>query len=330
MAFDPALQMLHCSSCGTVRCPEKSDRARPWSRPAPMAEMRYQPGEISASGIEQIESTTITCPACGAEHQVRGDTVASVCQFCTNALVHTAPHVHRHPKPHGIIPFALAEQEAHDAIAETARSVSTPRGLKQFIAERPKLWGTYVSFYVFGGTVSGEYTARSRQNNRSGTWTGTAYATVENLLVGASDTAGITSRLAERAIPNWDPATLRPWRDDYLAGFHAVLPAISVDAGRQEAERLFAQAFSLAAAKDAGLNNIVQSIRYSSGAVTWRPVMLPMWLGQYQCRGGTYLIAVNGQSGETNIEAPSHGWWPAALATLAVLSLIAYLLSKGQ
>ena len=126
-------------------------------------------------------------------------------------------------------------------------------------------------------------------------------------------------------MPRWDPARVRPWRDDYLAGFHAALPSIGVGAARDEAERLFAAAFWRAAAEDAGFDRRVTHIDFTVGDVTWKPIMLPMWFGHYRCRGKDLWIAVDGHGGQAVIQHPGHGSWTTWIAVLAVGLVMGYL-----
>lgn len=126
----------------------------------------------------------------------------------------------------------------------------------------------------------------------------------------------------------WDPADLKPWRDEYLAGFHAALPTIGVGEARREAERLFASAFWSAAKVDAGFMWSLTDIGYGVSDVTWKPIMLPIWFGHYRCQNKDLWIAVNGHTGEAVIQQPGSPRWIPWMAAGAVALIMGYMYYK--
>ena len=329
MAFDPRHQLLHCASCHSVRCPEAADKARPWSRPAPVAEIPYR--GVGNSTSEQVqEAAAISCPSCGAEHAALAGTVASNCPFCTTPLVGAVQHVHTHMRPTGIVPFSLTEDEAHPAIAREVASTHKPRGLKRFLRDRPALIGTYAAFYTFDATLHGTFTAErgSHSQNNYRIKTGSAHTKADDALIAASDEAGVTQSLAERAEPRQVAPDVQPYREEYLAGFQAALPTIGLTDARDRAHDRFASIFWLAAKEEAGHGWRITELDFKATNVTWKLLLLPVWLGHYRCGKQTCWIAVNGSNGTAVIQKGNDGWTNIVLMVLGLSAVLGYLYLK--
>jgi hypothetical protein len=60
--------------------------------------------------------------------------------------------------------------------------------------------------------------------------------------------------------------------------------------------------------------------------ITFKHVLLPVWLAAYKYRGKTYRFVVNGQSGRVQGERPYSAWKIAAAVSLglALLAVAAY------
>ena len=64
--------------------------------------------------------------------------------------------------------------------------------------------------------------------------------------------------------------------------------------------------------------------------MTFKHILLPVWLAAYKYRGKTYRFVVNGQSGRVQGERPYSAWKIAAavIAALAVAAGIALLANQ--
>ena len=71
-----------------------------------------------------------------------------------------------------------------------------------------------------------------------------------------------------------------------------------------------------------------QRTRYS--AVTFKPLLLPVWVAAYRYREKTYQIVVNGRTGRVAGDRPWSGWKIAGQVALlvAVFAVIAYLVVR--
>ena len=75
----------------------------------------------------------------------------------------------------------------------------------------------------------------------------------------------------------------------------------------------------------------ISSVDTDVSAVTFKHVLLPVWLAAYKYRGKSYRFVVNGQTGRVQGERPYSFWKIAgAVALVAVaLAIVAYFASQN-
>ena len=66
--------------------------------------------------------------------------------------------------------------------------------------------------------------------------------------------------------------------------------------------------------------------------VTFKHILLPVWMAAYKYRGKTYRFVVNGQSGKVQGERPWSAWkiTIAVLLGLVVAGIIGFLIAQNQ
>jgi hypothetical protein len=65
----------------------------------------------------------------------------------------------------------------------------------------------------------------------------------------------------------------------------------------------------------------IDSVHTQYSDVTFKHVLLPVWISAYRYRNKVYRFLVNGQTGEVTGEAPI-SWWKVALIAIVVLFII--------
>ena len=198
-----------------------------------------------------VSDQALRCTGCGAEHLASPDLLAESCPFCEVALSRADQHVHEHAAPQGVVPFALTEAQAQDAIARMLDGApGLPRALRKMISHPPRLTSIYLSCFTFDANLSGRYEIETRQGKNFDRHDGHASVFVDDLLIPTADTAGITASVAERMAPQWTPQAVRPYSPDYVAGFRATLPVFGITEARALAQAGFARRFGAAALMD--------------------------------------------------------------------------------
>ena len=364
LAFQPGAGLLKCPFCGTENEIEGAGQAlSPWGErtgtDTGIRELDYQAAladKLDAAEIQEV--ATIRCPGCGAEVGLDASTLADTCPFCVTPLAREDSHPHRHPKPQGILPFALDQRTAREKMARWLGSRwFAPSSLKKFAEAGRPLAGVYLPHYTYDSVGDADYSGqrgdayyvtRTRTvtidgkpqtktfQERKIRWTsvsGHVRHIFDDVLVQASDSMGLAADSAEYGGRSWDLAALEPYRTEFLAGFRAEAPGIGIEEGYARAERLMEQVLIRDIKFDIGGDaQRISSMRSRYADVTFKHVLLPVWLASYRWQNKPFRVVVNGRTGEVSGERP-YSAWKIALAVafgLVVAAAIGYAIAISQ
>ncbi|MEO0678040.1 MAG: primosomal protein N' (replication factor Y) - superfamily II helicase, partial [Pseudomonadota bacterium] len=116
----------------------------------------------------------------------------------------------------------------------------------------------------------------------------------------------------------WDLSDLRPYQPEYLAGFRAEAYTIELDEGFEEAKGIMNRQIERDVRFDIGGDaQRISTLKTQVRKVTFKHVLLPVWMAAYKYRGKTYRFVVNGRTGLVQGERPYSAW----KITIAVLLL---------
>ncbi len=338
LAFDPAARALHCPYCGFL---EKIDPAgqgvaeQDWE-----GYWRVHAGqEGSISG----RSSQVACSACGAVVLLEDKVATDRCPYCGNALDNQPESAKDLIPPGGVLPFALTEAQARDVFNRwIAGRWFAPNSLRQF-ANLGRLAGAYVPFWTFDAMTFTHYTGargddyvetqtytetgadgqpvtRTRQVTQT-RWTpvsGEVRHFFENVLVHAS--RGVPGPAIDALAP-WDLQKLEPFRPEFLTGFHAERYTLGLREGFTRAREIMAGFIRRLCEQDIGGDHQqLHVVQTQHVGVTFKHILLPVWLAAYRYRDRPYRIMVNGRTGRVAGERP-YSWVKIAVCVLTVLAI---------
>src|SRR5690606_29949485 len=82
---------------------------------------------------------------------------AAECPFCATPVV-TDTGTHRHIKPRGVLPFALTETQAREAMNDwLGRLWFAPNGLREYARKGRRMQGIYVPYWTFDADTKSAY-----------------------------------------------------------------------------------------------------------------------------------------------------------------------------
>jgi hypothetical protein len=145
----------------------------------------------------------------------------------------------------------------------------------------------------------------------------------DDILILASHTLPIdlTSDLSP-----WLREALVPYQDEYLAGFRSEAYQIDLETGFREANEEMAHVIRRDVTHDIGGDaQRIHDIQTRYADVSFKHVLLPVWVAAYRYRGKPYQFVVNGQTGEVQGERP-YSMVKIAIAVLIGLGLALVLL----
>ena len=337
LRFDPQAGQLVCDHCGHTEAMQMRDGG-----PA-IRELDFRAALERALPQAEMEETRVTtCTNCGAQVEFDPELHALECPFCATPVV-ADTGVHRHIKPRGVVPFALDERAARQAMTLWLGGLwFAPGGLKEYARKGRRMKGIYVPYWTFDADTASRYTGER----------GTAYYETRTVMrdgkrvqqrvrkIRWAPASGRVARffddvlvLASRSLPKpftdalepWDLAALEPYRPEFLAGFRAEGYQVELAEGFEEARARMDMVIRRDVAFDIGGDaQRIHAIQTELGDVTFKHILLPVWLAAYKYRGETYRFVVNGQTGRVQGERP---WsvWKIAMAVLAGLLLAGIL-----
>ena len=347
LRFAPSVGRLACPTCGTVNEPPAVDVA---AQQATHEELDYVAHLRQQVGNEpQISPQVVSCPQCGAQTQFDANVVASVCAFCATPLSVTG-RTERRIRPRAVVPFKLEPKGAQEVFRKwIAGRWFAPNALKETVKAVNGVRGVYLPCWTFDARTTSDYQGQrgidrivqERRRDAQGNtvvvnhtvtdWypvSGTVSLSFDDTLVPASHSipANLTSVLTD-----WDVSGMQPYSDDFVAGFTVEAYQVGLEPAFAEAKNIFDAAIGDAIRRDIGGNHqriLGIATRYDN--VTFKHILLPVWICSYQFKGRSWRVVVNGQTGAVKGDRPWSAWKIgfAVLAALAVAATV-YLLQQG-
>ncbi len=322
LRYSPGTELLICDHCGAQQPIEGHSI---WRNDA-IRELDFR--KALADGLSDTEMSDVrmyACENCGAHVEFDPNTHAAECPFCATPIV-TGTGTERQIKPRGLLPFALDEDAARDEMKNwLGRLWFAPNGLQKYARKGRRMQGIYVPFWTYDADTKSEYTGQR--------------GTVYHVRVGKKTVTKVRWRhvsgrvarffddvlvLATRSLPKkytdalapWDLSLLEPYQPEFLAGFRAEGYTVTLEDGYTEAldymDRMIRRDIRFDIGGD---RQRIDSVRTQISDVTFKHVLLPVWLAAYKYRGKTYRFVVNGQTGAVKGERP----WSAIKIAFAVL-----------
>jgi DNA-directed RNA polymerase subunit RPC12/RpoP len=328
--FDPTQSKLICDHCGAE---DQVSAAGPWGGSA-IREVDFREAVNNLLPLQDMEETRVSqCPNCAAQIEFDSDLHAAECPFCATPVV-TDTGTHRHIKPQGLLPFALDERAGRDAMTQWLGDLwFAPNGLQQYASKGRRLTGIYVPYWTFDAQTVSDYQGEqgtdyyeTRQVTRDGKteteqvrrtrWRhvrGRVSRFFDDVLVLASHS--LPKRYTD-ALEPWDLTAMEPYRPEYLAGFRAEGYQVDLTDGFQEARAVMDRQITRDVKFDIGGDRQrIHNIDTQISDVTFKHVLLPVWMAAYKYKGKSYRFVVNGRTGRVQGERP----WSAWKITFAVI-----------
>lgn len=345
MRFEPGTGQLICDHCGHTD--EIDAPSGPWAG-ASIKELDFRAALRDQLDAVDLEETQVfSCTSCGAEVEFEPATHAAECPFCATPIV-GGTGTNRHIKPRGLLPFAMDETAARGAMTKwLGRLWFAPSGLQEFARKGRKMEGIYIPYWTFDAQTTSSYTGQrgevyyvTRRNSKGDTervqkvrWynaRGRVARFFDDILVPGSRSLPQDTL---RALPPWDLSQMVPYKPEYLAGLRAEAYRVELDEAFHDARAQMDRVIERDVRFDIGgdrqrISRIDTDVR----DVTFKHVLLPVWVAVYRFQGKPYQILINAQSGRVQGERPWSVWKIAVAVVLAALigAGIAYLVALEQ
>ena len=304
-------------------------------------------GTLAAGALE------VSCQTCGATVTFTPPMVAGECDFCGSPLVAQPRDADPLVAPEGVLPFKVTQPQASESIKDWLSSLwFAPNALKK-MAQQEGVGGVYIPFWTYDAYTQSDYEGQrgehyyvtetyNETDSQGNTVTKTrqvqhtnwhhASGTVErwfdDILVAATKTI-TPERLA--ALEPWDLGELTAYAPEYLSGYKAQRYQVDLAEGFELAKKKAAPFIESDVRRDIGGDEQrVTRVSTAYSAITFKHLLLPVYVGAYRFNERVFQIAVNGRTGEVQGERPYSAWkiFFFVLTIVAVIVTILLALKK--
>lgn len=328
--FAPGTDSLECPYCGTrTHIPGATEGIR---------EHDYLEAARLGEGAETEDVTSVQCTSCAALVEPLPSHEAFACPYCGSSIV-ARETSSRLLKPQAVLPFRIDKHEATTRFRQWIDKLwFAPNALKKLAHADGRLRGLYAPYWTYDARTFSRYTGqrgdnytvtRTRTVRRDGKMVTERYQAVE---VRWRPAAGSVARafddvlvvgshslprdLAEQLEP-WDLENLVEYADEYLSGFTAERYQVDVRSGWARACERMEEIIRGDVHRDIGGDHQrIHSLDTDHSAITFKHVLLPMWICSYRYQEKVYRFLVNARTGEVQGQRP----WSAVKISLAVLA----------
>jgi len=337
LVFDPATGALLCRSCGRSHAividPQR--RVVEHDLASTMTQLRSLMAQQPTTSAA-VSEREIICQSCGGRTTFSGTLTATRCPYCATPIqrddIHDAPL--RLPVD-GILPFRVDDKQGREVIEKWINSRwFAPSEFKKY-REVGSFTSIYAAYFTYDADTTTSYTGMrgdtytvttgSGENRRTETRTrwshrsGVLRNSFDDIAV-LANTGFDTDRVHE--LEPWPTGAATPYSPEFVAGHLCRTYDLDADQCFPVAQSRINAGIDAAIRRDIGgdhqrINN--KDTRYN--ALTFKHVLLPIWLLTVVYAGNPFQVFINGVTGEVQGQRP----WSTvkiAFAVLAALILI--------
>ncbi len=341
LTFAPGKEALQCAYCGHLNPIEGFENTEVVEHDfrAVLAE------RVSKS--DTVQDRVVKCSTCAAEFEVKGHQTSERCAYCDTPIV-VEPSNRTLIKPSHLLPFVIESRTARERFAAWLKSRwFAPNSFKRHARHDAGLKGVYAPYWTYDSDTASDYrgmrgddyyvtesytatengkSVRRTRQVRKTRWrsvSGHVRNLFDDILVLASKS--LPKRYAD-ALEPWDLTKVAGYSDSYVAGFGCEVYQINLEQGFDEASKIMDTHIRASIRQDIGGDHQRISWMHTNyRGITFKHILLPIWISAYRYKKKVYTFLVNGQTGEVQGERP-YSWIKITLAVLAAASVVGTLL----
>ena len=337
LTFTPGTTELQCQYCKTANHIEESDEE--------IVELDYH--DFLVDQEDQSEHLTINvvqCENCGATSTLEANIQSASCPYCTTPLIVEERHGESIIKPRSLLPFHLDAQEAMAQFETWVKGLwFAPGALKQKEMLMDKFKGVYLPFWTYDSdaytsyvgqrgiyyyvtetyttTEDGKTVTKTRQVRKTRWYnvSGDVFNAFDDVLIPAAHSL---PEKYVRELEPWDLENLKPFDQSYLSGFITEKYQRNLEEGFTEARHVMETVIRKTVIKHIGGDRQrIRSMRPVYEDITFKHILLPVFVSSYTFKDKLFQFVVNARTGEVQGQRP-WSWAKIGSAVLLVAGLI--------
>lgn len=347
LRYKPGTIHLNCEYCGTDNEIPQVD--------AVIEEYDFHAYLEKESSLEEIITEPfVNCSSCGASSTLEENITSSECPYCASTLIIEDAKNTDVIKPKLLLPFKLKKEEAKNEFKVWVSKLwFAPNDIKKAALNFDHFKGIYTPYWTFDTDTNSNYIGQkgvhyyetqsytTTENGKSVTKTRqvkkTRWYTVQgNVHKFFDDILTVASKsLPSKHIYNlepWDLENLVPFDKSYLSGFITEKYQIDLSEGFDIAKGIAdSKITSLIRADIGGDDQRIISVNTKYDNITFKHILLPVYVSAFIYKEKLYRFLVNGRTGEVQGERP-YSWIKISLAIITILLIISaiYLYAKNN
>lgn len=344
LEFDIEHQQLTCTHCGSGQAIEHAAGAE-------VAEQSFRKALAATHGKgdrfqERLDGEKeIICQNCGGHTTFVGTWTATTCPYCATALERT--DVHDAPDRlavDGVLPFQVSEKVATELLEKWInKRWFAPNEFKQY-SRAGSFESVYSAYFTFDADAMTDYrgergenrTRTVRDGNETRTVVETDWYSASGRVFNSFDditvlgNTGFDARFVNKLEPWPTQRLMQPFNPDYMAGHLSRTYDKDVETCFDEARNKMEPTIDQSIRRDIGgdQQRINQKNTHISN-LTYKHVLLPIWLLTVIYAGQPWQVFINGATGEIHGERPWSKVKIAAAVTAVVVLIIVILIARS-
>ncbi len=327
-------QYLNCEYCGTKNEIESEKETI-------ITENDFESFLIEKEHQEdKKEISTVKCSNCAASTTLPANVTSSNCPYCDTPLVIKNASTSSIIKPSYLLPFKIDRKKASSEFVTWAKGLwFAPNKLKQYAEHSAeKLNGIYMPYWTYDSNTVTNYSGmrgvyyyvtetytdkdgktQSRQVQHTNWFpaSGIISNKFDDVLVVSSKS--LPEKLANELEP-WDLPDLVNYDDKFLSGFITESYQVDLRTGFEKAKEKMQSVIKSSVISDIGGDvQQITSMNSIYNDITFKHILLPVWLSSYKYKNKVYRFLINARTGEVQGERP----YSIIKITLLVISILA-------
>lgn len=320
--YKPSEQSMVCPYCDTKIDIEKE-----------MEDIKENCFHLALENAQEdwgTEKKVMHCDSCGADTLLDSNIASQFCPFCGSSHILQDSSCSSGIAPETLIPFTVGKKSAESSFLKWLKKRRfAPNALKhQYVSHR--LEGVYVPYWIYDSQTYSEYTAQAgtyyyvtqthwvtrngkrqqvTRQVRKTRWRNTHgnYSKFfDDILINGS--THVNQKIINKIQP-YNLSDLVHYKSEFLSGFVTEKYSVGLKDGwhvaRQEVDSSIRNGITRQIAADE-VRALNVNTQYNH--ITFKHLLLPVWISSYTYKGKLYQFMVNGQSGKVDGEAPISPW----------------------
>jgi len=337
VSFKPGTHALVCDYCGTAN-------------EIPLDKFTVKELDLNkylklSQKPKKLEVETIICPGCGANETLDSDKSSSFCAYCGTPLVSGKLQAEEILSPDYLLPFKLDKKEALTKTSQWLRgNWFVPNKLKKDVISYSHFKGVYLPFWTYdANTITyftgqrgqayyqeirrGDKTQRIRRIRWYPAYNDQIAHFFNDILIAGS--TSLPKKYLKKLAP-WDLKNLVPFKEEYLRGFVTEKFKIGLKEGFIEAKSHMETAiYSMIKRQIGGDEQRIINQKTQFEKLTFKHILLPVYISTFQYKGKKYQFVVNSRTGEVQGKKPLSAG-KIALVVIGALIMITILYFISQ